>query len=40
MMSGNLHWSYLTPRYHGPDHVWNGSTSGTVTLHPDRTIFD
>lgn len=40
MMSGNLHWSYLTPRYHGQGYVWNGSTSGTVTLHPDRTIFD
>jgi len=39
MMSGNLHWSYLTPRYHGRGHVWNGATSGTVTLHPDRTIF-
>jgi hypothetical protein len=40
MMSGNLRWSYLTPRYHGTGHVWNGATSGTVTLHPDRTIFD
>jgi hypothetical protein len=39
MMSGNLHWSYLTPRYHGQGHIWNGSTSGTVTLQPDRTIF-
>lgn len=40
MMSGNLHWSYLTPRYHGQGHVWNGVTSGTLTLHTDRTVFD
>lgn len=40
MMSGNLHWSYLTPRYHGANHIWNGATSGRVTLHPDRTIFE
>ncbi len=40
MMSGNLHWSYLTPRYHGQGHVWNGATSGTLTLHVDRTVFD
>ncbi|MGH3912607.1 MAG: terpene synthase family protein [Pseudonocardiaceae bacterium] len=40
MMSGNLHWSYLTPRYHGAGHVWNGATSGRVTLHPDRTVFE
>lgn len=40
MMSGNLHWSYLTPRYHGRGHVWNGVTSGTVTLQGDRTLFD
>lgn len=40
MMSGNLHWSYLTPRYHGAGHVWSGATSGRVTLHPDRTVFE
>jgi hypothetical protein len=40
MMAGNLHWSYLTPRYHGLGHVWNGASSGTLTLYTDRTVFE
>ncbi len=31
-MSGLLYWSRLTARYHGPGYVWNGLTSGIVTL--------
>jgi Terpene synthase family 2, C-terminal metal binding len=39
MMAGNLQWSYLTSRYNGVGHRWNGARSGVVTLHPDRTVF-
>jgi terpene synthase-like protein len=39
MMAGNLHWSYLTPRYHGTGHRWDGARSGVLTLHADRTAF-
>jgi len=39
MMAGNLQWSYLTSRYNGIGHRWNGVTRGIVTLFPDRTIF-
>jgi hypothetical protein len=39
MMAGNLQWSYLTSRYNGVGHHWNGLTSGVLTLHPDRTVF-
>lgn len=38
LLSGNLRWSYLTPRYHGAGYRWNGSTSGEVGLYPDRTV--
>ncbi len=31
-MSGLLYWARLTSRYHGPGYVWNGLTSGIVTL--------
>lgn len=31
-MSGLLYWARLTPRYHGPGYVWNGLTSGLITL--------
>lgn len=40
MMSGSLYWSYLTPRYHGPDFVWNNNTSGWVSLYSDHVTFD
>ncbi|MBT2207719.1 terpene synthase family protein [Actinomadura sp. NEAU-AAG7] len=40
MMSGSLHWSYFTTRYHGPGFVWNGATSGLVTLYPDHVTFE
>lgn len=39
MMAGNLQWSYLTSRYNGVGHMWNGVRSGVVTLYPDRTVF-
>lgn len=40
MMSGSLYWSYLTPRYHGPDFVWKNNTTGWVSLHSDHVTFD
>ncbi|MER5970996.1 terpene synthase family protein [Streptomyces sp. NPDC002055] len=39
MMAGNLQWSYLTSRYNGSGHRWNGVRSGVMTLHADRTEF-
>ena len=38
LMAGSLRWSYITGRYHGKDHAWNGKIGGTVTLLPDRTL--
>lgn len=31
-IAGLLHWARMTTRYHGPGYVWNGLTSGIVTL--------
>jgi hypothetical protein len=39
MIGGNTRWHFLTPRYNGPDHVWNGITSGLVTWFPDHTVY-
>ncbi|WP_194292671.1 terpene synthase family protein, partial [Streptomyces katsurahamanus] len=39
VMAGNQHWSYITPRYHGDGFRWNGVKAGTLTLHPERTVF-
>jgi len=39
MMAGNLAWSYLTSRYNGVGHAWNGVRAGIVTLYPDRTVY-
>ncbi len=39
MIAGNLEWSYLTPRYNGPGHTWNGQTDVTVILTPHRTLY-
>jgi hypothetical protein len=39
MIAGNLEWSYITPRYNGTGHVWNGLTDAIVTLTPQRTIY-
>jgi hypothetical protein len=39
MMAGNLQWSYLTSRYNGVGHHWNGARSGVVTLYSERTVF-
>ncbi|MFI0778848.1 terpene synthase family protein [Streptomyces sp. NPDC021212] len=39
MMAGNLQWSYVTSRYNGIGHRWNGFRSGVVTLHAERTVF-
>ncbi|MFF1796912.1 hypothetical protein ACFVXQ_22300 [Kitasatospora sp. NPDC058263] len=38
-LAGNLHWSRLTPRYHGKGFEYDGTTEGTMVLHPDRTIY-
>ncbi|WAL99652.1 terpene synthase family protein [Streptomyces sp. Je 1-369] len=37
MCSGNLRWSRTTTRYNGSATAWNGRSTGTVTLHHDRT---
>lgn len=39
MMAGNLQWSFLTSRYNGVGHTWDGITCGVVTLHADRTVY-
>lgn len=39
MISGNLEWSYLTPRYHGSGFTWDGTRNGTVYLTPQHTIY-
>lgn len=39
MIAGNLAWSYLTPRYNGHRHVWNGLTDARVVLTPERTLY-
>ncbi|MGW5849901.1 terpene synthase family protein [Streptomyces sp. NPDC055254] len=39
MIAGNLEWSYLTPRYNGRGHTWNGLTDATVVLTPHRTLY-
>jgi Terpene synthase family 2, C-terminal metal binding len=38
LLAGNMRWSYLTGRYHGPGYAWNGELSGRVILQPDRTV--
>ncbi|MCX4808820.1 terpene synthase family protein [Streptomyces sp. NBC_01214] len=40
LVGGNQHWNYIAARYHGEHHRWNGVRAGTVTLYPDRTVFD
>ncbi|MER7148809.1 MULTISPECIES: hypothetical protein [Streptomyces] len=37
--AANQRWSYMTPRYHGVHHVWNGQFSGRFRLYPDHTQF-
>lgn len=37
-MSGLLYWARFTTRYHGSGYVWNGLTSGIVTLGKTGTI--
>ncbi|MCX4529917.1 MULTISPECIES: hypothetical protein [unclassified Streptomyces] len=39
MIAGNLEWSYLTPRYNGRGHTWNGLTDAIVILTPDKTLY-
>ncbi|WP_373314673.1 terpene synthase family protein [Streptomyces longispororuber] len=39
MIAGNLEWSYLTPRYNGRGHTWNGLTDATVLLTPHHTLY-
>jgi hypothetical protein len=40
IISGNLDWSYRTPRYHGKGYRWNGEISGIVTLGVDKTVLE
>jgi hypothetical protein len=39
MIAGNLEWSYITTRYNGAGHVWDGRTDAIVTLTPQRTLY-
>jgi hypothetical protein len=39
MITGNIEYSLMTPRYNGIGHHWNGLTAGQVTLTPARTIY-
>jgi hypothetical protein len=32
LLAGNLRWSYLTPRYHGAGHRWEGTTTTEAAL--------
>ncbi len=36
--AGNFRWSCETSRYNGTGYGWNGLRTGTVTLHPERTV--
>ncbi|MFD8320725.1 terpene synthase family protein [Kitasatospora purpeofusca] len=38
IMSGNHHWGFICPRYHGRNHIWNGLKSGNLTLDPLQTV--
>ncbi|MEU2795468.1 hypothetical protein [Streptomyces sp. NPDC007117] len=38
-IAGNLEWSYITPRYNGRGHTWDGRTTATVVLTPHRTLY-
>ncbi|MBT2382460.1 terpene synthase family protein [Streptomyces sp. ISL-11] len=39
IITGNLEWSYITTRYNGSGHVWNGETAALVVLTPHRTRY-
>ncbi|MFJ1455289.1 hypothetical protein [Nocardia sp. N2S4-5] len=39
LRAGNLGWSWITPRYHGPGYRWTGMTSGYATFGPNRTLW-
>ncbi|MFD4123622.1 hypothetical protein ACFWIN_05960 [Streptomyces sp. NPDC127049] len=38
-MAGDLLWHRLSPRYHGKGFQYDGTTGGTMVLHPDRTLY-
>lgn len=38
-MAGDLLWHRLSPRYHGNGFEYDGTTCGTMVLHPDRTLY-
>ncbi|MFE4874681.1 hypothetical protein [Streptomyces sp. NPDC056682] len=38
-MAGDLLWHRLSPRYHGKEFEYDGTTCGTMVLHPDRTLY-
>lgn len=37
--AGTIQWYFNCGRYNGAGHVWNGTTSGTMILHPERTEY-
>jgi hypothetical protein len=39
LLAGDTRWSYISPRYNGIGHQWNGMTSGTLQLTEDRTVY-
>jgi hypothetical protein len=39
MISGNVAWSYESPRYHGVGHFWDGLPPDTIVLLQDETEF-
>jgi len=39
-LAGDLRRHYVTPRYNGVGHEWNGVTSGILTLTPELTIYE
>ncbi|MFE0987963.1 terpene synthase family protein [Streptomyces rochei] len=39
MIAGNLEWSYITSRYNGHGHIWDGRPAASVILTPHRTFY-
>nr|CEL13466.1 putative terpene cyclase [Kibdelosporangium sp. MJ126-NF4]CTQ99153.1 putative terpene cyclase [Kibdelosporangium sp. MJ126-NF4] len=39
LLAGDQRWHYMSPRYNGAGHRWNGRTSGILRLTPDVTCY-
>jgi hypothetical protein len=39
VLGGHMAWEFSSTRYHGEDHVWDGSVPERITITPDRTLF-